>query len=424
MTVCSAPLAPNHEFSVVGNKQLLTLELPSLESLKGVDLDIGSKEIRLLLPGSCEHLEITLPPGLVGTLSIPVAKFSSKRRQLTVTWDLPTSPPGEVLPAERDTTTQMQAGDTAAVVAPQKCAASEGTSSSNEITNVAEQKCAPAKAVDCLEEVEYEIEHALKQCTVSKLKSIASINGSSVLLSDFSVKGVANMEGGCCSFKVTIHFTWEVMDAFGGFLGATGTGEVSQFTQEQSLAVVTMKSSGRGSLPARTAGDWMKQQGARIVGECLNGHEISSVVASEWEEPETEAPTVPLTQWAEEWLQQKLSNLTVKLFGGSACANFVKPQISGDVSSSVQDGKPIPIFKLRVECAWNIVTATGQTEGTLLVPDFTPGQRGEGIAVDVEAAPGKKASGQLLTAFKQMGVSAVRSLLDRFSNELQLRIKS
>jgi len=86
MTVHSSLAAPAHRFSTEGGKQLLTLELPALDSLQGVDLDIGSSEIRLLLPGSCEHMLIPLP-SKVGHAGLPTAKFSRKRRQLTVTWE-------------------------------------------------------------------------------------------------------------------------------------------------------------------------------------------------------------------------------------------------------------------------------------------------------------------------------------------------
>lgn len=162
----------------------------------------------------------------------------------------------------------------------------------------------------------------------------------------------------------------------------------------------------------------------------LNGEELSAAALSEWKDTASstsspsKVPAVPLSEWTKTWLEEKLAALTVKLFGGSASASFAAPQVSGEVSSSMQEGRPVAAFLLRVECKWIIATSTGQSEGTLLIPEFTSEQGPEGSAVEVEASPGKKTSGQLLTALRQMGVSAVRTVLARFVSELQLQIKN
>jgi len=66
-----------------------------------------------------------------------------------------------------------------------------------------------------------------------------------------------------------------------------------------------------------------------------------------------------------------------------------------------------------------------QSEGTLVVPEFASVTSSDRVEVSVEATPGKKkASGQLLTGLRQTGVSAVRTLLSQFSNEVQLQVQS
>jgi len=293
-----------------------------------------------------------------------------------------------------------------------------------------EAETLPAAAIEvqseheCLELVQDEVEYVLKQFTVKKLKSIAAIGGASVLLSDFAVEGQASIKGDCCRFQASISFSWEVMDAFGGFLGSTGTGEVPVFTQDELSPKVTIKASKNGSRPAQAAGDWMKSKGACLISECLNGKDIAATILSEWEPPEVEAPKVPLTQWSKTYLEEKIASLNVKLFGGSACATFSSPKIFGEVSTSAKGGKPNAVFQLRLECMWSITTVTGKSEGTLVVPEFTSEHGPESAEVQVEAGPGKKVSGQLLTGLRQMGVSAVRTVLARYMQELQLQIKS
>lgn len=398
---------PHHVFSSDNCKRLLTLDLPSLESLQGVDLDIGTAEVRLLLPGTSQHLEIPLPTELAGNFSVPSAKFSRKRRQLIVTWELDANP-ADTSPVDRTDAAQELASDI--------CPAATCNSSLR------------AEESDCLELLQDEVEHVLKQCTVKRLKSVAAINGSSILLSDFNVKGSAKIVNDCCKIAASILFKWEVMDAFGGLLGSSGTGEVAEFTHEQTSAKVTIKSARGGSSQARAASEWMKQCGANLVGECLNGEEISATVVSDWKETvseaalETPGTKVPLMQWAQTWLEEKFANLTVKLFGGSACTHFKKPDISGEVSTTLQDGRNVVVFHLRLECAWAMTTSTGTLEGTLLLPEFKSGQGIESTTIQIDAAQGKKASGQLLTALRQTGVSAVRTLLDRFTHELHLQI--
>jgi hypothetical protein len=396
MTVYSVPVLPQHRFYTEdNNKQFMVIELPSVESLNGVDLDIGRTEIRLLLPGMQEHFSIPLQAN--AALDAPTAKFSRKRRELTITWDIQEAP---VACIPEDTS---------------KCC-SEETSR----FVVKEQP----RDIDCLDLLQDEVEHVLKKCTVDKLKSIAPLGGCSVLLSNFSTKGAASIREKTCNFKVSVSFEWEILDAFGGYLGSSGRGEVLNLTIGDPPKVM-IKSAAGGGAQAKKAGEWMKRHGASVIAECLNADDIGAAVRSAWEEnaaeTKAELPNLDI-DWAASWFQQKLSSLSVNLFGGLASANFTKPCVSGNLSVDVLQGAPAAIFNLRISCEWLVAASTGRAEGSLVVQDFASGQDIDNVSLQIETSPGKKSSGQLVTGFRQQGVSAFRGLLRQFAKELQTQL--
>jgi len=112
----------------------------------------------------------------------------------------------------------------------------------------------------------------------------------------------------------------------------------------------------------------------------------------------------------------------VNLFGGLASANFLNASVTGNLRVEVQKGAPFAFFNLHVSCEWLVASSIARAEGRLLIKEFSSGQDIEKLSVQVESLPGKKASGQLMTAFRQQGVSAFRSVLRQFSKELQTHI--
>jgi hypothetical protein len=388
-------------------KDQLIMDLPSLESLQGVDLDISPTEVRLILPGSNEEFRIALPQGS-SRVGLPTAKFSKKRGQLTVVWD-----------SVADQATQSQD-------VPSRVEAQEKRSA-QELSAAGDKH----EEIECSEFLEDEVEHALKQCAVTELKSIAPLNGASVLPSDFVFEGQAHIKESTCNFKASVSFKWEMLDTFGGFLGASGTGKIAEVTSEHESPTVAIDVRSSGSLQAKAAGDWMKQHGSRLISECLNGKNLSRKVFSAWDEAawdtdSTSQCTVSepkkldqdsLNAWAKAWLKQKLESLVVRLFGGAACATFSALHVSGEVCISSKEDKSASEFKLEIDAAWSIATSSGKVEGTMSILDFTRA----GSTIQVEAASGQKASGQLLTSFRKTGVAAVRETLQQFMNELQHR---
>eukprot|EP00928_Gymnodinium_smaydae_P044819 TRINITY_DN29910_c0_g1_i1.p1 TRINITY_DN29910_c0_g1~~TRINITY_DN29910_c0_g1_i1.p1 ORF type:complete len:447 (-),score=57.90 TRINITY_DN29910_c0_g1_i1:155-1426(-) len=422
MTVCSTLLPPAYRFSTESDKRLLTVELPSIESLVGIDLEIGSDDVRLMLPGRQTHEVIHLPPELASHAGSPVAKFSKKRHVLTIAWD-------NVAADLPDVTESPSAN----APEPQRLSDAEATTSqvlpdasdeSAEPAHPSKEMQAPERTYECFDLLEEEIEHALKQCTVKQLRSISAIGGCSVLLSDFEVEGTAHMSKHACSFKASVSFKWEVMDPIGGFLGAGGVGEVANLTQQSESPKVSIKAPSSGSARAKAACEWMKQRGGPIIAECLNGEQLSSAVHSSFdevaEEEEANATSQQLpSQWAEEWLVQKFSTLNVKLFGGSACVSFSKP----NVSMSDVDSRDVAALRLSLTCPWVMTASAKKVEGTISISEYLATDS-KGVPTPVlDVAPDQKVSGQLLTAFKQTGISAVRSVLVQLAKELQVQFK-
>lgn len=292
----------------------------------------------------------------------------------------------------------------------------------------------------CLPALKEEIEHILKLCTVEELRQIKTknVNGCSVLLDKFEVKGEANVSKQKCCFKVSLSFTWEVIDTFGAHLGVTGSCKVLEFKHQDTAPEVKVRVSNEGrGVQAQAMIRWMKDVGAGKIGTCLNGPELSDAVlqeetASSDEDAAAEVKTSKksevlhpqfrdMTEWATTWLMHRLSALTVTLFGGLAIAKLSSPKVSGSASISSLEGQPRLSYQLQIECAWSVAASmagAGAAEGSLIIADLRSDRDIASTEIIVEKLEGKKSSGQLVTAFRQQGVSAVRDLLGQFASEL------
>jgi len=422
------------------------VDLPTLESLKGVDLDCSGTEVRLQLPGSVQYLRIEVPREITENSSSPIAKFSRKRCQLTISWDSPVvhepviednfkhvslpDPTGVMAGSESDVDSQG---------APVGEALVTGIRSDRELSWVEKVSQETGLSSDCgyncLEELTDEVEHALKQCTVERFKNIAELRGASVILRDFCIDGSATYTNESCCIKCYLRFRWEVLDPLGGMLGATGTIEVAELTQEAAPAKVSVKVAHVSGAQARAAGDWMKRAGLSIIAECLHGQRLCAAVAAACQARSAANSGSHLTfpvprdfgqkcmiNWATAWLAQKICTLHVRLFGGLASAALSAPEVSGDASLSVCDGKPVVSFRLRVACTWVVTSSSGgsaEARGTLLAPEFASDIGTDACKFEVEVKSQKKSSGQFTTAFRITGVAALRSLLVEFGTEMQ-----
>eukprot|EP00931_Biecheleriopsis_adriatica_P100858 TRINITY_DN76099_c0_g1_i1.p1 TRINITY_DN76099_c0_g1~~TRINITY_DN76099_c0_g1_i1.p1 ORF type:complete len:444 (-),score=124.24 TRINITY_DN76099_c0_g1_i1:347-1642(-) len=411
-----------HRFGSEGGKPLLTVDLPSLESLQGVDLDISGSEVCLQLPGCDERLCIPLPKELAAEPEAAAAKFSRKRRQLTIAWELSSVTSADEAVASEGEVPEIQ-GETE--IAWREINA-EGENPAESLSG---------ERIECLELLVEEVEHCLKHCTVKKLRGLADLRGGSIVLDDFDVEGEATAKGGECCFKVSVSLTWMAMDPFGGQLGACGTVSVAELTHNDTLATVQVKTSAGGSTQARAASDWMKRKGASLVAECLNGTLLSAAVSAAAPEPraapsgkQQEDRRLPkpqvekrcMAEWAKEALASKLSSLSVKLFGGLVSARLNSPQVLGTTSISASAGEVAAEFLLSVDCTWVCKQGDKEVNGSLKISDFSSQRSAKDCTIDVEAAPGQKSPGQFLAAFKQSGIAAVRLALAQFASELRL----
>lgn len=80
----SSASTPSHRISEGEGRVVLTVDLPDLESMKDIVLDIG--EASLMLSKHGKSFDISLPAPVVGRSKEAVAKFSKKKRQLTLSW--------------------------------------------------------------------------------------------------------------------------------------------------------------------------------------------------------------------------------------------------------------------------------------------------------------------------------------------------
>lgn len=238
------------------------------------------------------------------------------------------------------------------------------------------------KGADCLELLQDEVEHALKQCTIEKLQRVKELKGSSVMLGNFVVQGTARLHKKTCTFQVGVTFSWELMEQFGGSLGFKGSVEIADFTHNDKAPkiVVNGPRGVRDREKFRYAIEWMKEQGASIIAGYLDGPELATAVVNEAsdddeedaQEPATSAqPAVPeakpqvgdMTAWAEEWLTGRLCALTLNLFGGLIVAKISSCQVSGHASRSSSSDGPRTSYELRLECTWSATASNGGPGG-------------------------------------------------------------
>lgn len=421
-----SPRLVSHCFTTDGGKRLLTVDLPFLDSLDDVDLEISANEVRLLLPGAADPIILALPLDLAACADSAAAKFSRKRKQLSVSWTLAAA---------------LAPTDSFEVAEP---AASVGVVDIPwmELPGSGSQNC--SQSVDCMDALREEIEHRLKKCTIDRFRTISEINCASIQLSDFQIDGSATLEGATCHFQVCATFKWEAYDRIGGHLGVTGTGEVSSLSHEQETPQISMRrlSTGGVSPQGRAASEWLQKKGTKELANYLRGSELAAAAADaarlDAEQPELQAQsrqsaiqaTTPrkmsgqdATLWAKTWLTRKLEAVSVRLFGGSATGTLSSPDVSGCVSLAMStSNKPTATFALRLECCWIVAAGGGgEARGSLSV-DLGSDQRVSDALVKVEPAPG--ARGQLVTAFRQNGVATVRTVLAQFLEEFQVHLDS
>eukprot|EP00930_Biecheleria_cincta_P022656 TRINITY_DN16518_c0_g2_i1.p1 TRINITY_DN16518_c0_g2~~TRINITY_DN16518_c0_g2_i1.p1 ORF type:complete len:446 (-),score=87.04 TRINITY_DN16518_c0_g2_i1:340-1629(-) len=417
-----SPRLVSHCFATDGGKSLLTVELPFLDSLDDVDLEMSAKEVRLLLPGAADPILLALPMDFDVCAESAAAKFSRKRKQLIVSW----SPAVQVLQTPAPTE-NIEEAKPAACVGDVDIPWMELPGSGSEKQN---------QSVDCMHALREEIEHRLKKCTIDRFRAVRDINSASIQLSDFQIDGSATLEGATCNFQVRATFKWEAFDGIGGRLGVTGTGEVSGLSDEQELPQISMRrlSTGGVSPQGRAASEWLQKKGVKELASYLRGPEIAAATAesarlepesqAQSQQPASQAPTLrkmseqDATLWAKAWLTRKLEAATVRLFGGSATGTLSSPEVSGSVSLTWStSNKLAATLALRLECSWVVAAGGGGEARGSLSANLDPDQKVRDIPITVEPGPG--ARGQLVTAFRQNGVAAVRTLLEQFLDEFQ-----
>lgn len=318
MAVDAAVLnAPQHHFTSTESAEVLVIDLPMLQSLAGVELDICSSEVRLGLPGGSRS-SISVPKGISARTAgaEAAAKFSKKKNQLTISWPVDASAEQQATDTKVDAKEMVVPADEAApartvearasscVEAPaQRSGASRdaATDTASPIPQAAKD-VAPQKAYgsiwnanswhwetkNCMDLVRAEVTQALHRCTEEKLKYINELAGATFIFSAIQIDGEASFtlrkgKRFLC-YEVSLTFNWEARDEYGGPLGAKGKGEVPELTQDEDTPPVSMEvfTTFSGGKDGKAAGEWMKREGKKTISASIGGTGIiAAVMASE-----------------------------------------------------------------------------------------------------------------------------------------------
>mmetsp|Transcript_19817 Transcript_19817/g.46076 ORF Transcript_19817/g.46076 Transcript_19817/m.46076 type:complete len:499 (+) Transcript_19817:62-1558(+) len=437
-----------HHFTSSPGKTELVVDLQGVSSLAELQLDVSTEAVRVLHPGSAEPLEILLPECLASISAEGAARFSRKRGQLIVTWQTNTDeiqkvPSKDASAATTPSDADAQASNKAPTAAPDRAYGSLWNANS---WHWEEKKC--------LDLLQAAVMSTMQKCEEEQLKHVKELSGCSIVLKDVVVKGDASftLRKGkrILCFEVTVAFRWEGRDEFGGALGAKGSGEVREVTQDEDIPSASVKADATfsGGELAKAAAAWMQKTGGKIIAKCLQGDHLSDLVhAAESQRVDAAADTArreqerqkadeaksttgelraslaatqkqqeeirrvqpagsiqgstwnvnawhweekPMNRWAHAWLTEKLTGFSRTMLGGMATATFMAPSVSGDASVSVRKGKPIILFQLQLTCEWAVSgnsTGVGDTKGKLLIPAFTSEEAGAVCKIDVVEEP-------------------------------------
>jgi len=324
---------PQHRFSIADGKHSLVLDLPMLQTLAELELDIGRTEIRLALPGGHTTM-IPLPVEIAGSSeAIPaVAKFSRKRGQLTISWCqqdfcAKAAERSAELEAPRGASFQDTIAESTASSPPEMTTetvepnSDQAENDSEQFTFVTAASCSqertdidyggalPTSAApkagpaygslwnanswhweekNCMPMLCREVQHALEQCMSEPLKHIHKLNGSSVVLSAITVDGEASftLRKGkrWLGYEISVSFNWDIRDGYGSNLGAKGKGQIVELTQDEDApnVIVEVSATFSGGSDAKAGSEWMKRHGGKEIGKFLTGARLTaSMVAAE-----------------------------------------------------------------------------------------------------------------------------------------------
>lgn len=313
---------PQHRFSSTATERQLVVDLPMLQSLAGVELDIGDTAIRLCLPdGSRSSIPLPEDASTSFEAGSAAAKFSKKRGQLTVTWQLSASNDDDEEPiieeldelpvqraAHKEETVGASKEAVVCVEAPaQRAENRQDESAADTAVPVSETsvqdsagKAAPAygslwnanswhwEEKNCIDLVRAELTKALESCMSARLRHINDLSGACILISAIHVDGEASftLRRGkrILCYEISASFNWEARDAYGGPLGAKGKGEVNDLTQDEEAPEVSIEvfTTFSGGKDGKAAGEWMKRHGSKCISKSLIGENlVASVMAAE-----------------------------------------------------------------------------------------------------------------------------------------------
>eukprot|EP00933_Yihiella_yeosuensis_P081423 TRINITY_DN9502_c1_g1_i1.p1 TRINITY_DN9502_c1_g1~~TRINITY_DN9502_c1_g1_i1.p1 ORF type:complete len:529 (-),score=122.57 TRINITY_DN9502_c1_g1_i1:114-1649(-) len=275
---------PLHSFEKSADFVILTVELPGLESLEAVELDVGSAEVKLRLPEKSSTSHLIAPTELINRESLgeATARFSKKRKELIVKWPIEESP-AIAAPSEDETTTTIDPDEVIIEELPSgttqreekaQAAPPAGAGTDKAYGSIWNTNSWHWEEKNCLELARAEVQKAL--VGAPGLKFVKALGGACIVVKEIDVKGDASfaLRKGrrLLCYELSVSFKWEGRDDLGGSLGVKGTGKASGLCPdegEEPEVEIEVSASSSGGAEAKAAGQWMKGAGVRAIAQAL-----------------------------------------------------------------------------------------------------------------------------------------------------------
>ena len=316
--------ALDHSFEEGNGTLRLRVELPMVQSMEEVQLEVSELEVRLLTD---DWHTMVLPKELAKDIAgEAVAKFSRKRQQLILSWPLSVNEVKSVssssnqgyqseaksqnddspLPeeakeakmAETLRTTEVATLEVETVpVEPTELSGSTQVPNEQETTPLPKDTSTEAfgsiwnknswhwEEKNCMDLATTEVRKSLEEDPA--WKHVAELSGVSFRIKDLQLKGDASFalrkKKRLLCYELSASFKWEGRDEFGHALGVKGTAQVDGITpedEEEPQVKIEVSTSSSGGAEAKAAGQWMKGHGAKRIIELLRGSELAARITA------------------------------------------------------------------------------------------------------------------------------------------------
>lgn len=281
-----------HSFEQGPSALVLKVALP-VQSMEEVQLEVGDTEVRLSL-GTAEWQCFPLPKA-VANASSPMAKFSRKRQELMISWQLKALAKevvngyhSEVKETPKDADEAKQAVAVNGLDHPEVAAtdlAAPNKDDAPAFGSIWNKNSWHWEEKNCIDLATAEVKKVLEDD--SAWKHVPELSGCSMRFKEVQVKGDASFalrkKKRLLCYELAVTFKWEGRDEFGQVLGLKGAGQVHGITpeeEEEPEVKIEVSTSSSGGSEAKAAGEWMKGAGARRLAQLLQGRTLAPKITA------------------------------------------------------------------------------------------------------------------------------------------------